>query len=1209
MSEQRARSKPAQSRPVASKPAVRQPRRSHLRGLAGAFIPRSRPARIAVGLLVGLMGLAGLSALGLYLLIAGGIVTANLATPYIERAIEDRLEGKYDVRIGSTLVETMHGGATVVIARDISVTEPDGTVVASAPSAEVELEGSLLTLSIRARRFDLIGAELTLRIGPRGDVAVAAGRGARPLRPGAAPPEPDRATQPAAAPQANAGQPAAPTGPVSQGAPLPAATAQVPPPPVAAPAVAAEAGSDPLVLKAFAGWLNALENSGFDGSALSDIGLKNGSLVVQNEATGRTITFDDISIRLGRTQEGGAELTFTSQQPHGLATLVANIGPARNGERLVDLQLKDVSTRDLVQAFSQDLKRFYMDTPLGATLRARLATDGRVLAAEGGLSLGAGAIGNGEEVEERFHIDYAQARLTLDPATRSITLLPLVAAKNQNKVALKGLITVPDLTSQPWPYTISPVDVTLAGPEMAEPPLVLDQLVIAGRFTPWDRRLLIERGELGNASGNLSFTGMFDFGVPAPYVQIKAIGSRMPSGAVKRFWPVTLAPPARTYVLENISGGTVDSTVFNAKIALDLIGQKDLPLPDDAVRMEMAGSGITFRAVKGLPPLVNTRLGVIVTGRSVRVNIPEATVITPQNRKLSVSEGVFLIPDYFPREPNGLVKVKFDGPADAGIEVLGMEPLKGSEGQAFDPSTTRGKLSALLQVKILFRKVPQPGDVDYSLEAKLTDFGVDHVFQTHRLEGASVDAFASSAGVQLRGEGKIAGAPIAFDYSKRKDKADADVKVNATLDDAARQKLGLEITAVSGPIAVKLTGTTNNTQTKAAIELDLTAARIADLVPGLSKPAGKPLKAKFNSDDAGKSLKIADLTVEGSGTNIRGALEMADSGDIVAANFPTFQLSDGDKASLRADRSGEVLKLRINGEVMDARGILKSLVGTPASSSAPKKNEKTQDVDVEAKIGALTGNNGEVLRQVDLAVGRRGVELRSFSLTAKAGREGTVAGEIRNWGESTRKGLYVTTSDAGALLRFLDTYGKVQGGTMWIIVDPPRGDGAAQNGVVNIRDFVIRGEPGLDSLSQATRDSSGRVEQGTAVFEKAQAQFTRTTGKVAIRDGAIWGPVAGATFDGTIDFAAERLAMRGTYVPAYGLNNLFSKLPILGAFLGGGPNEGLVGVTFEVSGPMSGPTLRINPLSAVAPGFLRKMFEFRGATSDTLPAVTMPGNP
>ncbi|WP_341989026.1 AsmA-like C-terminal region-containing protein [Azorhizobium sp. AG788] len=1177
------------------KSPVRMPRRSHLRGLTGALIPRSRVARALVGTLLLLMGLAGLGALVIYGLVAAGIVTANLATPYIERAIADRLDGKYVVRIGSTAVETMQGGATVVIARDISLSEPDGTLVASAPSAEVELEGSLLTLTPKARRFDLIGAEMTVRIGAKGEVAVAAGKGARLLSTGAAPPEPDP-RPPAPAPGAQT-QTQLPQGQGAAATATPAAPAGAAPNAAAPNATdtgaAADLGGDPLVMKAFADWLNALEQSGFDGGALSDVGLKDGSLVVQNEATGRQIRFDNISVRLGRTADGGAVFTFTSQQPHGLATLVATIGAARNGERPIDLVLKDVSTRDLVQAFSQDLKRFYMDTPLGATLRARIANDGRILAAEAGVSLGAGQLGNGEDPEERFVIDYAQARLVLDPAQRVINVEPLTAAKNANKIALKAVISVPSQSGQSWPYEVSPVSIVLAGPEMNDPPLIVSDFSLTGRYTPPDKKLLMEKGDLSNATGALSFSGLFDFGVPVPYVQLKAIGSRMPSATVKRFWPVTLAPPARTFVLENLSGGTVDGTSVNVNMALDLIGQKDVPLPEDAVRLDMTASGITLRAVKGLPPLVNTRLSVAVTGRSVRVNIPEATVVTPQNRKLAVSDGVFMIPDYFPREPSGLVKVKFDGPADAGIEVLGMEALKGSEGQAFDPSTTRGKLSALLQVKILFHKVPQPGDVDYSLEAKLTDFGVDKIFQNQRLEGASVDVFASPAGVLLRGDGKVAGAPLTFEYDKKKDKADADVRVNATLDDASRQKLGVDISSISGPIAVKLVGTTNNKQTRAAIELDLTAARILDLVPGLTKPAGKPLKAKFTSNDAGKTIRIDDLILDGSGTYIRGALELSDEGDVVSANFPSFQLSDGDKASLRAERSGDVLKIRITGEVVDARGIMKSLVGTP--SGPAKKEQKSQDVDVEAKIGAMTGNNGEVLRQLDLSVGRRGVELRSFSLTAKAGREGTVAGEIRNWGDTPRRALYVSTSDAGAVLRFLDTYGKMQGGTMWVIIDPPRGDTSPQNGVVNLRDFVIRGEPGLDSLSAAARDSSGKVEQGTAVFEKAQAQFTRTTGKIAIRDGAIWGPVAGVTAEGTIDFTAERISMRGTYVPAYGLNNLFSKLPIIGAILGGGPNEGLLGVTFEITGPMSGPTLRINPLSAVAPGFLRKMFEFRGA--------------
>mgnify|MGYP006179232599 CR=1 FL=1 len=45
----------------------------------------------------------------------------------------------------------------------------------------------------------------------------------------------------------------------------------------------------------------------------------------------------------------------------------------------------------------------------------------------------------------------------------------------------------------------------------------------------------------------------------------------------------------------------------------------------------------------------------------------------------------------------------------------------------------------------------------------------------------------------------------------------------------------------------------------------------------------------------------------------------------------------------------------------------------------------------------------------------------------------------------------------------------------------------------------------------------------------------------------------------------------------------------VGLFLGG-PKEGLIAITFEVVGPATGPTLRVNPMSAVAPGFLRKLF-------------------
>ena len=69
----------------------------------------------------------------------------------------------------------------------------------------------------------------------------------------------------------------------------------------------------------------------------------------------------------------------------------------------------------------------------------------------------------------------------------------------------------------------------------------------------------------------------------------------------------------------------------------------------------------------------------------------------------------------------------------------------------------------------------------------------------------------------------------------------------------------------------------------------------------------------------------------------------------------------------------------------------------------------------------------------------------------------------------------------------------------------------------------------------------------------------------------------GATIEGRIDYAANQVRMSGTFLPAYGLNNIFGQIPIVGLFLGGGSNEGLIGITYEVVGTPGSPTLRVNP--------------------------------
>ena len=59
----------------------------------------------------------------------------------------------------------------------------------------------------------------------------------------------------------------------------------------------------------------------------------------------------------------------------------------------------------------------------------------------------------------------------------------------------------------------------------------------------------------------------------------------------------------------------------------------------------------------------------------------------------------------------------------------------------------------------------------------------------------------------------------------------------------------------------------------------------------------------------------------------------------------------------------------------------------------------------------------------------------------------------------------------GAFFRFTDIYPKIFGGEMWVALDPHSADNAPQEGILNIRDFAVRGEAALDRVAPRRRSS------------------------------------------------------------------------------------------------------------------------------------------
>jgi hypothetical protein len=319
--------------------------------------------------------------------------------------------------------------------------------------------------------------------------------------------------------------------------------------------------------------------------------------------------------------------------------------------------------------------------------------------------------------------------------------------------------------------------------------------------------------------------------------------------------------------------------------------------------------------------------------------------------------------------------------------------------------------------------------------------------------------------------------------------------------------------------------------------------------------------------------------------SIKGAVEIDQNGDLINANFPTYSPSEGDKATLRAERGADgVVKVTMRGDVFDGRGFLKS--ATSGKEADAKSKIKNIDFDVDLKLGAVAGNNGEALRSVDCKLSRRNGVIRSFSFSGKLGRDTPLTGELRGRTQG-RDVIYLETNDAGAFFRFTDSYSKIVGGQLQLAMDPPTAEPGAREGLVSVRDFSVKGEAALDRLAAG---GPAGAQNGIS-FSRARAEFTRQNGQLTIRDGVLKGPMIGGTIEGSID-SGSQVRMSGTFVPMYGLNNMFGQIPVLGLIIGGGSNEGLFAVTYEVVGTTDKPVISVNPISAILPGVSRKIMEF-----------------
>ena len=858
------------------------------------------------------------------------------------------------------------------------------------------------------------------------------------------------------------------------------------------------------------------------------------------------------------------------------------VGPPVNGVRSVDVRADKVPTANILLAMRLKDLTYSADLPLTGELKGELGRDGLPTYFRGKVTAGAGHIIDSDTPDYPMAIDAADINVEWDSGRR-VLVAPFKIISGANRITLLAHLEPPNGSTTDWQLGFSGGTIVLAGADN-EPPLIFNRIAIGLRFDTDRKRVLLTQADISNGEIGVAGTGSVEY-FGEPRLTLGFAGTPMSVSALKRMWPILIVPEVREWVIERVERGSLQRIEVGVNSPVRNLSRRGPPIPDDGLAVSIVASGVTLRPVDEMPLVRDADLKARVTGRTATVSIGQAASDTPTGRKLNITDFVFEVPDMAPKPSPSKIRFRIDGPVPAVAEILASDRLSEFSGTLIDPNSSKGTVSALVTLGLPVKGALTKADTTFAISADLTNFSADKLVMNQKLESNALKVVANNAGYQVRGEVKINGQTASLDYRKPNE-GDADIKLQATLDDASRARLGFDLgPAVSGNIPLKLSGKIGETS-RMGIDADLTALKLDNILPGWVKLPGKSSRAVFNVVQKQQSTRLEDIVIDGGGVSIKGSLEVDQNGDLVNANFPTYSPSDGDKSTLKAERGADgALKVTVRGDVFDGRGFLKSVISGREADA--KSKAKSIDFDVDLKLGAVAGFYGEAVRSVDVKLSRRNGLIRSFAFSGKLGRDTPLTADLRGRAQG-REVIYLETADAGAFLRFTDTYSKVIGGQLTLAMDPPTADPGAKEGLVNVRDFVVKGEAALE---RAAAGAPGGA-QSSVTFSRLRAEFTRHNGQLTVREGVVKGPIIGATIEGSIDYPANQVRMSGTFVPMYGLNNMFGQVPILGLFLGGGSNEGLIGVTYEVVGTPGAPVLRINPISAMVPGVLRKIMEF-----------------
>lgn len=894
-------------------------------------------------------------------------------------------------------------------------------------------------------------------------------------------------------------------------------------------------------------------------------------LTVEDRVLQRTWRVPAAEVRLWRQATGiGGSASFELEAGDRPARVKAS-GSYHMDARRVDL---DVDFSGVVPAeFAQVLPRMAdlsaVEVPLEGTLRIAMSVDGELANLAFDVKGGGGRLRLPDPLAQWLGVAGLNARGRYQGASRVLEIEEIVVDAG-------------------------------AGGTLRLPPqghaLPLEKVRARGRYFGKERRLEVDslRMETGGpvAAVNARVEGVGgDMTIIADVSLDRAAVEDFP-----RYWPKGWAGDSRNWALASLSDGAATDVRAAIHMRRDGDGSFD-------ILSIKGGFGVEDLTIDYLAPMPKVRK-VFAAAKFDETRIDFALNGATAGG-LAVEGGTIEVTGLDEYDQFLDLELRISGPFRDAMRLVDHAPLGLARAVGIDAVQTRGSAATRLNMRFILEKDLTFERVEVRAQSQLTEIVLPGALFGRDISGGRFVLDADKRGMDVKGRAMLGEIPVTLAWRenfaatapfRRRYELTGTIENIHKLGDLGPDVVHPPPDIASGAVKVDARFTEiDGVKGRLEAKLDLSGLDLA--VPALRwrKPADVPGSAEVTVNlRRGRVADIPGFTVTTNGMTVRGAVRFAaDGGGLERVLIDRLAYGRTDVAGEIRARPGGGWDASFRGAGFDLSPMIDDLLEAGTAEAGP-------EFDLVAAIERVWVSEDQHIGMLAATLSHDGLSWRAVRLRARDASDKAFELDIEPK-EGGKRGLSIRADDAGTFLRTFGYYDDMLGGTL-LLTGEFDGRGAEETlaGRLKVISYRVVKAPLLARLLSIMA-LTGIIDalQGEGLgFASLEVPFTLDDGVLVITDSKATGASIGFTASGKIYTEAELIHLEGTIVPAYLINAALGNIPILGKlFTGGEEGGGVFAARYVLSGRLEDPKVSMNPLSVVAPGFLRNILGMPDADS------------